>query len=253
MGQPLDQKGDFKAAVLAAEVRKETSGAIGVAILFGITAAKGGEAGWTDWTEYDVEVRGTFYVIKRDGTTNERTFRDLVDVLGWGGSFANVDEMVGKPCQVAVGAEEYKGKTQYRVDWLNPLDWEGFGLGNVDQAGVASLDAQFGSKLRALGAGGGMKPATAPAASAPVTPPAAPTAPAPAVPEPGATEPDAPPVASAELHDTKEKAWAFWCDCTSNGSPDVSKWNAAVQKIGKPEDDFSAEDWSAVASEGSPF
>lgn len=251
MGTPIDREGDFRVKVAEAAVRKEDSGAIGIGIKFQVLEAKAGDE-WQDWREYDVEVDGVFYVMKKDGTAIERTIGDLVNHLGWDGSFVSIEQgsfaLNAPDCQVNVGSETYKDKARFRANWINGWDYEGRGLGNVNSTAAAELDMQLGAKMRAMGAGAKQPaPPAPPTGSRPVTPPAGP--PATAV----ATSTD---VAVADPQGkcgTKDAAWARWVDVSPNDTPDVPAWNEAVKAIGKPEAEFTADDWDIVANAEIPL
>lgn len=82
---------------------------------------------------------GTVWFIGKDGTKNQRGIDTLNNALAWDG---NVDSLDGKTawrpadCQVVVKSEEYKGKLQYKAQWINP--WEGDGQPSKGAANKAT-------------------------------------------------------------------------------------------------------------------
>lgn len=115
--------------------------------------------GWNDVS--DQQIIGYFFIFKKDGTINTNTVDSLKAALGWDGrgisSLAD-GEWSHTEVQLTIGSEEYKGKTQMRVKYINPRDWTPTGLEKDPQV-VQSLEAKYGAKLRALAG-----PASAPTA-----------------------------------------------------------------------------------------
>lgn len=150
----LDRTGVFLARVHRWGVKPsevEGSQAIAVKIQFWILAERGETGGWDDWSEYEETfVWGDFYVITKDGAGNEVPVRQLVDAIGWKGSFALFDSPPPEDLQVQIEVE--KNGDRHRVQWLRPRDSRPGGRikGTADGPALAGLDSAFGSKMRAL-------------------------------------------------------------------------------------------------------
>lgn len=159
--------------------------------------------------------------------------------------------------------EQYEGKL--KEVWEFEFD------GRIKEA-PSDLKAKLAARWRQSNA---TPPATtgkpAPPPAPPTAAPAAPVAPAPtAAPAPAAATathaaaaPLAPPEAPATAAPaetvfdpssatTKQEAWDAWC-FASSGSPSIEEWTAAVVKIGKPEAEFTADDWKRVAQASIPI
>lgn len=182
MGQ-VNRVGKFCALIVAAEVRKSsTSSAISVAkemkLLYEQNPVDGS---WLDIRNDGVTAIADTYVVGASGNVLERGVKTLVDVLGWtmdlesvGVSWPNQpDPTLGYHCQVEVEAEDYQGKTRYKVAWINPADGSG-GAGKIagalDVNAKRALQSQFGHLFRAV---------AGPKQAAPVGAPQAPPAPRP--------------------------------------------------------------------------
>lgn len=169
MSNPIDREGIFRGDIIDYGIYEAESGAIQVTISCRIREAWNG-TDWEDWTQYDVVASGSINVIKRDSTTNEIGVRNLVSATGWDGTFTSIDQRTWqpKPCQFRVDVNTYKDKTTYQVGSLAQYDRKPGQLSNIDSSKVKSLDAKFGSALRAVA---GVTPAATPA-KAPAKPPA---------------------------------------------------------------------------------
>ncbi len=125
--------------------------------------------------------------------------------------------------QAVIQEEEYQGKPQFKIAFINPLDYEGGGVRPLDAPVLAQLSNQWAGAFRAkFGNAGAAAPAPAPAATAPApavapapvagdapatAPPAATPAPAP----PASTTSPAPAGPAGSAGATKEGAWtAFY-------------------------------------------
>lgn len=170
----IDRAGIFKAYAHSWYVKSMDSGAAAICVEFIITAQLDGSE-WVDWTHYsEIRVRGDYWVVTKEGTPNVKKAQMLGQMLGWNGSFKQVQ--AGPPSshllQVKVEREDYKGKTMFKASWLNPEDYEPTG-GGADDKTVDGLEARFGSLLRAA-AGSAQPPAKAKPKAATTKPAAAP-------------------------------------------------------------------------------
>ena len=158
----LDRAGTFKARPVAMGLQNaKESKSVAVWIEFQITAQQEGED-WTDWTGYeDHSIVGYFWIVKKDGSVNTRTVENLAEVLDWDG---NPDTIMGDPpdisVQITVAEDTYQGRTSLKVQWLNPVDYQG-GIATATPEQVQQIKVQFGSLLRAA-AGAARKTKAAP-------------------------------------------------------------------------------------------
>lgn len=173
----LDHEGIFKVRPVSWQVKEfSSSNAVAIAIEF-VVLERLDDGEWTDISSGYAEVRvwGDYFVTTKDGKPNTKTVEQLSLSLGWNGSFAQV--VKGPPpseiVQVTVKPDTYNGQTRFKAGWMNPGDFVPEARGSSPEE-VASLDARFGSLLRAA-ASGAKKPA--PTAKAPAPKPAAAKAP----------------------------------------------------------------------------
>lgn len=148
---------------------------------------------WFPIEHENTEIVLYLYITKKDGTLNERTIEEirkaLVDEDGnpvWDGrSFSTLHALdlfkLGIGIQFSCKLEEYNGKQTMKASFPCAFDAKPH-VGSISKAGDASiknLDAQFGSKLRAIAP----PPArtTAAPGARPPAPPAAPPAQHPAI------------------------------------------------------------------------
>ena len=277
MSQVLNQEGRFKARPKSWIVEEnKNTGTLQFVCAFGITAAFTG-AEWEDWSEYDLEKTGYFYLSKKDGSPNETCIRGLRESLGWDGlsleALQNSD-WSRVTVQITTGFEDYNGQQRLKIKFINPEDWEGAQFKPLDQPALKSLNAKWGSKLRAVSpkpaanASGAPGTGTKPTANGPATPATAtkPTAGAPGAPAtgpkptpPSKPSPPPPPVAPAQPPATRESAWEKVVGVFGGDTETASQqWAPLLAKVcpNKPEASFTAADWAAVttrASEAIPF
>jgi hypothetical protein len=169
---PCDRTGHFRCDVLDYGLKEMESGAVSVALHVLLTEMWDGE-NWQPWREYGMEAFGDIWIIKKDGVLNDRQAKALMQYAGWDASLTSLSEATWKPtaCQVEIGHQKYKDEDQYKINWLNDFNrTPGAGaLSNVDGDKVKSLEARFGSPLRALQ--GNVKRNAAPANGSKPTPP----------------------------------------------------------------------------------
>lgn len=167
----LDREGIFKVKPEFWEVRQFDSGAVAIEIRYRVLAQLDGSI-WQDWTGFDpVVVWGRHIVIKSDKTPNARTVEQLAEVLGWDGSLRGVtpDRLPDVVVQTTVKADTYNGNTTYKADWLRPENYSPEPKASKSNADVGTLDAMFGSLLRAA-ASTKSKPQSPKPKAAPATP-----------------------------------------------------------------------------------
>ncbi|MGE0191982.1 MAG: hypothetical protein AB7T63_08050 [Planctomycetota bacterium] len=165
----LDRPGIFRARPLSWSVRtSETSQAVAISIEFAVLAQLEASS-WTSWAEYEEHrVYGQFYVIKRDGSVNQTVVEQLAGALGWNGDLRTVAGPVPDvTVQITVKEDAYNGQVRFKADWINPGDHTPQVPG-ASQGEVGTLQARFGSLLRAAAAGARShsKPSAPPVAKA---------------------------------------------------------------------------------------
>lgn len=147
----LEQAGTFRGEIIRFGVQSAESGAKSVAIVVQIHEIwEDGQ--WHDWREYGMEVGGNLWLVKKDGSLNEQTARNLVEAAGWDGNFVKISNGTWepKPVSIVVEADEYKGNVRYRIAWVNPYESVPGGAGNMTPDEAKQLDNLFGAQLRAL-------------------------------------------------------------------------------------------------------
>lgn len=145
----IDREGIFKAVPTDWLVQEAESGAVGINIKFSIIEyLENGQ--WVDWRSYGpYDASGNYYVVKKDGTINTITVNQLVESLGWDGTFAHVDKAVPPVVvQISVKKQEYDGKIYFKAGWMNPGNYTPKKK-EIDPEVINRLDCRFGSLLRA--------------------------------------------------------------------------------------------------------
>lgn len=140
----LERAGKFLATLTAWRVKEFQSGAIAIGIEFSATDELFGD----EWNPISpATVFGDFWVVGKDGAANEKNVQRLAKAIGWDGRFASV---TGTPpsvrVRITVQGEDYKGKTTFKVRWIDPATSEPDDRERSTDAG--KLDEQFGSKLQ---------------------------------------------------------------------------------------------------------
>ncbi len=111
---------------------------------------------WNDCEESDwrAEAYGYVNIVKKDGSLNEKSIENLVKNAGWDGDITSIVQKTWEPTPIAftIKADEYDGKTTYKVNYINPFDYTpgGGGFKAFDPQAGKSLANQYGSQLRAL-------------------------------------------------------------------------------------------------------
>jgi len=101
---------------------------------------------------------GNLFFFKKDGSVNENMQRDLMSICGWDGSdlkALNDGIANGKPCQAVIEDKEANGKTYRNIKFINAIG--GRGVKRSNESELTTIQAKFGSKLRAT-AGAPAKP-----------------------------------------------------------------------------------------------
>ena len=173
--QPCDREGVFRGLIREYGIKEFPTGSVAIKFRAELTEIYDfdGEV-WNPWADYDMEVFGDCFVVKKDGTLNEAAIRSLVDNAGWDGRFQSVTDATWKPtpCQFSVKRSEHNGNVYYNAAFVNGFDdVPGGSLPKMDEAKVKGLDARFGSQLRALTGNKMRNQAPPPAGAKPPAPP----------------------------------------------------------------------------------
>lgn len=162
--QQLQYEGDFQVRCMKYGLYKADSGSIAINMNFEVLAAFDNEEGkWVDWRGEEVVCEGSFWIVKKDGTVNEKQVDSLVAHCGWSGAISDVSNGTWEPedCQVNVKKEEYKGNVRYKAAFINAFDAIPGGGGSVTAEEAQAIEDAFGSSLRAAAANAKAKKAPA--------------------------------------------------------------------------------------------
>lgn len=178
MGQPIDRPGTFRGNIIDFGLREEQSGAVAVTLKVALNQMWTGHE-WVDWSQYDQEVEGFYYIIDRKGL-NQNKVNALCRNAGWDGDLDSIiqQKWEPKPIGLTVEASEYKNQIQYRVGFINDYERTPGAASNLTPESAQALKAKYGAQLRALA--GNISRGNGTPAGRPTPPPApAPMAPAP--------------------------------------------------------------------------
>ncbi len=205
---------------------------------------------WTDCYDEGLEITGYHVLEKRDHTLNQRTIESLQAALGWDGrdpfwlqdSAASLAE---RPVQVKLGFEEYNGRQDLKVQFLNPHGAKAGGVPKADAELRRSVSNRLGAKFRALV---GARPAEAsgPASSS--------------APNTSATT-TAPPASSTPARQAPKQATMdqAWTEFVGHCPPDKwdqqateAEWFRVLAELfpGRQPHELSPADWAVMLAEG---
>jgi hypothetical protein len=176
MSTLIDRAGHFRGRIISHTLKDFDSGAVALQIDCALDEYWNEDrAGWDDWAEYDVTAPGLVFLVKKDGTINDKQAKALMDFAGWDGSLDTLASGAWEParCGFAIGEDTYKGVTRYRVDWINVFDGTP-GAGTMSPEKVQELQSRYGSQFRAIAgnsARNSAKPEGAPAKAPPAPKP----------------------------------------------------------------------------------
>jgi hypothetical protein len=156
MPNPADREGTFRCEIIdygIEESAKAESQSVLIPIRVKLTEIYH-EGQWMPWAEYDQEAYGRVCVVKKDGNLNQSGCDQLMKNAGWDGDFGalGAKSWIPQPCQVRLEAEEYNGKTQFKIAFVSGFDATpgGAAMAVVAPDKVKSLQARFGAGLRAM-------------------------------------------------------------------------------------------------------
>jgi len=150
----------------------------------------GKEQGWSKQWGPGFWVEHNAWVVKSDGTLNDKTVKRLIECGLWDGDFEKIQPGQNVPNQVVIATVQvatnkdgtvrmYQGQPQFEASWVDANadapPAKGGGYQPSDPSALASMRAKFGPAIRAI-AGGGQANGAAPAPPA-VAPPVVPPAP----------------------------------------------------------------------------
>lgn len=153
MTQEINQPGTFRGKIVEYGVQEADSGAAAVTLTVLIEEQWNQDSKeWDNWREYEAIAHGSVWVIKKDGSLNEKSIKNLSDCAGWDGSFTSLlmETWQPKGIQISVKADEYKGTVRHRISWINGYDSNPESGGNITEERAKELEAKYGPKLRAL-------------------------------------------------------------------------------------------------------
>jgi len=150
-----DRPGVFIAEVLGTGIRKaENSKAVCVSFLFLLKEYWDNESrSMIPWGEYRQTIFGKSWIIKKDGTPNERAIENLCEVFGWDGDLKAFDDpdRSWPECSITIEEQSYEGKTSLVVQWINPRDGGGKStFSNLEKQDIDKLGAAHGATFRAI-------------------------------------------------------------------------------------------------------
>ena len=147
----LEQEGVFRGSISNYGIDEADSGAVAIVIHVDVEEIFA-EGEWHDWREHQFTTEGRVWVVKKDGTVNQRQAEALIQCAGWDGLFESISSRswTPTPISVTVKADTYNDETRYRIEWVNPHDSSPGGGGNVDPAKAKALDSKLGAQFRAL-------------------------------------------------------------------------------------------------------
>lgn len=206
--------------------------------------------GWADVPD-DWRITGYHYLVKRDGSINESTIKQLKAAFGWDGRDPFIIQEMDLPedhlVQITVAMETYNGQTKPKVNWVDSKDATGGGVSKADDQKKKALASKYGSQFRA--AAGGTPVAAPKTTGKPAVPQAKPAAPVAPAKKKAAPKPS-----------TQTECWEMF----TVQSPDITaeerseRWWAAIEKFlpgCDATDDWTPEQWGKFrdAVDGIPF
>lgn len=254
MPHTVNRPGIFKARVTEKGVNTHKD-KVRLVCCYSIEQERGDDGEWYSVADAEMNsvIVGYHYLEKNDGSVNTVGVDQVKRALGWDG--ADLDWLNDTPydglVQIRVVEDEYDGKAQLKVNWLDHENAEPAGVQKADATELAAIKDKFGAKLRA-NSGGTARPGPAKPAAAKPTP--AKTAPA----KPAAAAKAGPPKRGAAAPTlTMDEAWAKFNEyCKAGASPmeDAAiqkEWTRLLEKFfpGVADDAITPEQWARFAAE----
>lgn len=158
MVRELDREGTFRGRIIEFGLQEGSSPSqsVGIGIKVAIDEWFNRETeAWEDWREFEFETIGYINLVTSKGVANDKSADNLCKCTGWNGNLGDIamGEWKPEPIQFTTKADEYKGKTTFKVDYVNQYDRiPGGGIKSVDAETAKALQAKYGTTFRALGA-----------------------------------------------------------------------------------------------------
>lgn len=171
-----DRDGAFRGTIQEYGLKEFPSGAVAIKYRADLEEIYNFDTeSWHPCSDWDMEVYGDCFVVKKDGSLNTASVSSLVDHAGWDGQFKSIQDATWEPtpCQFSVKRSEYEGKVYFNAAFINGFDDTpgGGALPMLEPAKVSSLDAKFGSAMRVLTANKMRNQTAPPAGAKPPAPP----------------------------------------------------------------------------------
>lgn len=152
--QPVDRPGNFRGKILEFGIHEAESGAVAINMRVSLDGRWDSENGeWDDeWSQYEQFADGAVWVIKKDGTLNDRQIESLCRYAGWDAQLKSVQDQSWEPtpCAFVVNEDNYGDEQRFRVSFINAYDSTPGGMGQVSADKLKELEKRFGSQLRAI-------------------------------------------------------------------------------------------------------
>lgn len=153
MSRPLEWAGTARGKIIDFGLSEFDSGAVAVSLKLAVQEYFDTESGqWVDCEAEGFETAGDIWVVKKDGTVNDKQVQALCECCGWDGDLTSIVQGTWRPtpCAVVVNREEYKGGVRYRISFVNAFDRVPGQVGNISPEKVQALQDRYGDKFRAL-------------------------------------------------------------------------------------------------------
>jgi hypothetical protein len=146
--EKCEQEGNYRAKILAYELREAQSGAVGVHLTCALTHFANPKGEWEEIGEPS-EAEADIWIIKRDKELNDRGIESLIRWAGWTGNIEDIGNQfwIPNPIAVTVKMEEYQGQKRYKIAFINSYDSQPA----IGAARAAELQRLYGDKIRSLG------------------------------------------------------------------------------------------------------
>lgn len=174
MSQELKWEGNARGQIIEYGLSEVESGAKTINIVVKVNDYWDADTKeWINCTAEDYRVVGSLWIVKKDGTLDQKKIQSIIQHAGWDGDMEALAAGTWEPKPISFTHEKqiYKDETQWRIGFINAYDRTPGATGNVTPEKAKALQAQYGAQLRAL-AGNVTRQASTPKAlpSAPKAP-----------------------------------------------------------------------------------
>lgn len=148
-----DKNGVYLAQPTALAIEEKATGTAQVNVSLKLVEYRGQDGKGAE--PCDAQITAYMNIVKKDGTFNEINLRAISESLGWAtadglSALQNLDLSDVEVQAVISDGKDQNGNSRKEVRYLNPRDYAGSPSLKSDPAVATSLDAKYGSKLRAL-------------------------------------------------------------------------------------------------------